>query len=179
MMTEENTAPEGTEETEGQEVDPREESTDEVQNPAALLKAYEAEKAKRRELAQKVRDMESQKPDPDPTDVDAIRAEAAREANAKVAQRIIRTEVKAAAKGRVQDVDDALAFIDLSQFDVDDDGAVNETDINDAIEDLLKRKPYLAAQAKRFQDSADGGSRNDSSKRAPEFGDLIRALVHK
>ena len=172
-MTEENTAEveENTEEVE--------ESTTEVKNPEALLKAYEAEKAKRRELAQKLREQEAQKEEPDPVDADAIRAQAEREANAKVSERIIRTEVKAAAKGRVADPNDALLFIDLSQFDVADDGSVNETDLNDAIEELLKKKPYLAAQGRRFQDSAYGGSRNDSAKREPTLNDLFRSAAGK
>lgn len=172
-MTEENTqeVEETTEEVE--------ESTTEVKNPEALLKAYEAEKAKRRELAQKLREQEAQKETPDPVDADAIRAQAEREANAKVSERIIRTEVKAAAKGRVADPNDALLFIDLSQFDVAEDGSVNETDLNDAIEELLKKKPYLAAQSRRFQDSADGGSRNDSAKREPTLNDLFRSAAGK
>ena len=53
-MTEENTNTE-VEETN----DEVEESTTEVKNPDALLKAYEAEKAKRRELAQKLREHEA------------------------------------------------------------------------------------------------------------------------
>lgn len=165
-----------TPEVEAEEV---EESTAEVRDPAALLKAYEAEKTKRRELAQKLRDTEANKPTPDPVDTDAIRAQAVQEANAKVAERIIRTEVKAAAKGLIADPNDALAFIDLSQFDVSADGSVDETDITDAINGLLEKKPYLAAQAKRFQDSADGGSRNDSAKREPTLNDLFRSAAGK
>lgn len=172
-MTEENTT------LEVEETEEVEESTAEVRDPAALLKAYEAEKAKRRELAQKLRDTEANKPVPDPVDTDAIRAQAVQEANAKVAERIIRTEVKAAAKGLIADPNDALAFIDLSQFDVSADGSVDETDITDAINGLLEKKPYLAAQVKRFQDSADGGSRNDSAKREPTLNDLFRSAAGK
>ena len=173
-MTEENTNTE-VEDTN----DEVEESTTEVKNPDALLKAYEAEKAKRRELAQKLREREASKEEPDPVDTDAIRAQAVQEANAKVAERIIRTEVKAAAKGLIADPNDALAFIDLSQFDVSEDGSVDETDIADAIKGLLEKKPYLAAPARRFQDSADGGSRNDSAKREPTLNDLLRSAAGK
>lgn len=176
-MTEENATP-GVEETEP-ETQEVEESTDEVRDPAALLKAYESEKAKRRELAQKLRDREAEAQAPDPVDADAIREQAEREANTKVAERIVRTEVKAAAKGRIADPNDALLFIDLKQFDVADDGAVNETDLNDAIEELLKQKPYLAAQSRRFQDSADGGGRKDSPERKPGLNDLFRAAINQ
>lgn len=169
-------------ETEAPEVDETEqaeEENEEVRDPVALLKAYEAEKSKRRELAQKLREQEANTPDPDPVDADAIKAQAEREANARVAERIVSTELKAAAKGRIADPADALVFIDPQQFDVADDGSVNETDINDAIEDLLKQKPYLAAQSRRFQDSADGGSRNDSAKREPTLNDLFRSAAGK
>src|SRR5690606_20905504 len=44
-------------------------------------------------------------------------------------------------------------------FEVDDSGNVDETEIADAIEDLLKRKPYLGAKNRpRFQGTGDGGS---------------------
>lgn len=173
-MPEENETPEVETPEEGVE-----ESTEEVRDPAALLKAYEAEKSKRRELAQKLREQEANQPEPDPVDADAIKAQANREANARVSERIVRTEVRAAAKGRISDPNDALAFIDLSQFEVADDGSVDETDIEDAIKNLLEKKPYLAAQSRRFQDSADGGSRKDSPERKPDLNDLFRAAVNQ
>lgn len=96
----------------------------------------------------------------DETDTDVIRQEAERAATAKANARIVRAEVRAAAAGRLADPADALQFLDLSQFEVDDDGNVDTDEITDAIADLLQRKPYLAAQTqppKRFQGGADGG----------------------
>lgn len=83
---------------------------------------------------------------------------------AKVNDRIRKSEVKAAAKGVLADPQDAYRFLDLESFEVDDDGNVDEAAIADAIADLIKEKPYLAAQGKRFQGSADGGARNDTAK---------------
>jgi hypothetical protein len=79
-------------------------------------------------------------------------------------RRILNSEVKAAAKGVLADPQDAYKFLDLDSFEVDADGNVDETAISSAIADLIKSKPYLAAQGSRFQGSADGGARNDATK---------------
>lgn len=79
-------------------------------------------------------------------DTERVRAEAERDAIAKANTRILRAEVKAAATGRFADTADALAFLDLSEFDVDEDGAVDGDEIRAALDDLLARKPHLAAQ---------------------------------
>lgn len=84
---------------------------------------------------------------------------------AKANDRIRKSEVKAAAKGVLADPQDAYKFLDLDSFEVDDDGNVDEDAIAKALDDLVKSKPYLAAQGgKRFQGSADGGARNDATK---------------
>jgi hypothetical protein len=80
-------------------------------------------------------------------------------------QRILKSEVKAAAKGVLADPQDAYKFLDLDSFEVDDDGNVDESTIATALADLVAAKPYLSAQGgQRFQGGADGGARNDSSK---------------
>jgi hypothetical protein len=85
---------------------------------------------------------------------------------AKYNERIVRSEVKTAAKGVLNDPQDAYKFLDLGSFEVDDDGNVDEGAIASAIAGLVKDKPYLAAQGGRFQGSADGGARNDTTKPA-------------
>lgn len=84
---------------------------------------------------------------------------------AKYNDRILKSEVKAAATGVLADPADAYQFLDLSKFEVDDDGNVDEAVIAKALADLIKKKPYLAAQGgTRFQGTADGGARNDAAK---------------
>lgn len=128
-------------------------------------KALDAMKTKlrterdRRKAAETERD-QLKKPADDKDDPEQIRAEADRAATARANGRIVRSEVKAAAKGRLADAADALVFLDLTQFDVDGDGQVDEDDVEEAITQLLKDKPHLAAAtAKRFQGSGDGGAR--------------------
>ncbi|HET8535959.1 MAG TPA: hypothetical protein VFL73_02150 [Solirubrobacteraceae bacterium] len=89
-------------------------------------------------------------------------------------QRILKAEVRAQAAGKLADPKDALRFIDLSEFEVDSDGEVDGDKIAAAITDLVKTKPYLAAQGKRFQGDADGGARNDDRKTQLTRDDLSR-----
>lgn len=78
-------------------------------------------------------------------------------------QRILKSELKAAATGKLADPTDAHLYIDLSQFTVSDDGDTDSTALGAAIADLITRKPHLAAGTQaRFDGSADqGGKRSD------------------
>lgn len=90
-------------------------------------------------------------------------------------QRILAAEVRAQAAGKLQDATDALAYIDLSSFEVGDDGSVNTDAIAKAVADLITQKPYLAAQGGRFQGDADGGPR----KEAPGPAQLTRSDMER
>ena len=78
----------------------------------------------------------------------------------QVNQRYVRSEVKAAAKGKLSDPGDAFKFLNLSDFKVSEDGEVDGDAINTAIDDLLKKKPYLGAQRARAEGSGEGGARS-------------------
>ena len=85
------------------------------------------------------------------------------EALAAANKRILAAELRGAAKGRLADPADALTFIDLDQFEVGDDGAVDSAAIEAALDALTTNKPYLAVQdGKRFQGGADAGARKES-----------------
>jgi hypothetical protein len=87
------------------------------------------------------------------------------EALAVANDRILKAEVRAAAASKLTDPQDALRFLDLSDFEVGSDGEVDASQVAKAIDDLIASKPYLAAQGgQRFQGSADGGARNDATK---------------
>lgn len=98
-----------------------------------------------------------------------------REALEKANDRIRRSEVKAAAKGVLADPADAYKFLNLEEFEVDDDGNVDEQAIADALADLVKSKPYLAVQdGKRFQGDPDAGARNEARPAQLTQSDLDR-----
>lgn len=96
--------------------------------------------------------------------LEAARAEARAEALAKANERILRSELKAAAAGKLADPTDAALFIDLTQFDVSGDGDVDSDALNDAIADLIQRKPHLAVpKQNRFDGPADQGAKRDAT----------------
>ncbi|MET7395611.1 hypothetical protein ABZS66_19185 [Dactylosporangium sp. NPDC005572] len=104
-------------------------------------------------------------------DTERQRREAATAATDKANARIVRSEVKAAATGKLSDPKDALVHLDLGQFEVDDDGDVDEDAIAEAIDDLLKKKPYLAAtpaKKRGQQKDASQGARNKATTSAAD-----------
>jgi hypothetical protein len=86
------------------------------------------------------------------------------EALAVANERILKAEVRAAAASKLNDPQDALRFLNLSEFEVGSDGEVDASQVAQAIDDLIASKPYLAAQGKRFQGTADGGARNGTAE---------------
>jgi hypothetical protein len=86
------------------------------------------------------------------------RQKAKDDALAAANHRILSAELRAAAKGKLADPTDAGLYIDLASFEVTDDGEVDTDALNSAIDELLSRKPHLAATAKRFTGTADGGA---------------------
>jgi hypothetical protein len=123
------------------------------------------ERDQRRALEARIAELENPAPkgDSETPDAEQIKAQATRDALAKANTRILRSEVKAAAAGKFADPADALAFLDLTKFEVDENGDVDPEEIGDAIEELLTRKPHLAATARRFQGTGDGGAARKAS----------------
>jgi hypothetical protein len=127
-----------------------------------------AEREKRRALEARLAEMD--KPaDGAPPDQELLVRQAEQTAMVRVNERIVRAEVRAAAAGKLADPADAYKFLDLSQFEVDDDGNVDADEVSDAIDDLIKSKPYLAAQGgtptkPRFQGTADSGARKGNAR---------------
>jgi hypothetical protein len=112
----------------------------------------------------------------DEADPDRIRREVTAEATAAANRKIVRAEVKAAAAGKFADPADAVAFLDLDTFEVDDDGEVDQDALNEALTELLRKKPHLAAQGgRRFAGGGDGGHRGDAKV---DPGPGIARLAH-
>ncbi|MFJ2438454.1 hypothetical protein ACIOWM_35125 [Streptomyces anulatus] len=123
-------------------------------------RALDTMKGKLKAEREKRRTLEQQLAEKDGSDqAEKARREAETAALSKANARILRSELKAAATGKLINPKDALVHIDLDQFEVDEDGQVDEDEVADAIENLLKERPYLAAAtAKRFQGTGDGGA---------------------
>ncbi|MFJ2162370.1 hypothetical protein [Streptomyces sp. NPDC087856] len=150
----------------GDDGDADPEGADQLGDPGkkalASMKERLREERKRRKAAESERD-QLKTGSGDANDPERIRTEADKAATDRANARIVRSEIRAAAAGKLTNPRDALAFLDMTQFEVDEDGQVDENEIADAIEDLLKERPYLGVAAKaaepRFQGSGDGGAR--------------------
>jgi hypothetical protein len=169
--TDETVTDAGAEGTPGSDGEPNPDGADQLGDAGkraldSMKAKWREERDQRRALEARIAELETPKGsgDNDQPDPDAIRREAAREALSKANARILKSEIKAAAAGKFADPADALAFLDVSKFDVSDDGEVDADEITDAIEELLTRKPHLAATARpRFQGSGDGGAARKAS----------------
>lgn len=161
-----------------------EDSTDDVEDDAlgdkgkraldTMKSKWKTERTKRQEAEAKLAALESG----DDDDSKQRTADAA--ALAKANQRIVKAEVRAAAAGKLADPVDALNFIDLDQFEVGEDGDVDQEEIAEAIEDLMRRKPYLAAQggtSRPKPDRSQGARGKGSSTPAQQFAAAIDNLL--
>lgn len=132
------------------------------EDPAeGLKKALVAERKAHKDAARRAKLLEQQLADKGLPADEAALEQAKREALAEGLKagndRIKRAEVKAALAGKVTDVALALAVIDTSDIDVDDNGDIDSSAIDSAIADLIEKHPSLVA--KRFQGGADQGAK--------------------
>lgn len=133
-----------------------------------LRKALAAErklrKEKERELRTAIQERETANLEPDEKALAEARREAAAEATSAANKRILRTELRAIAKGRLADPADALLYLDPDEF-VGDDGEPDTEAIEEAISDLLTKRPYLGVDTgQKFRGSADQGAKGKSGK---------------
>ena len=92
--------------------------------------------------------------------LDEVRKQAREEGRTEVLtatnRRLVSAEVRAAAGGKLADPSDAVGMLDLSQFEVADDGGVDQAAVAAAIDKLVESKPYLAASYGRDNDINQG-----------------------
>lgn len=102
------------------------------------------------------------KPDDKP-DADAIRKAAREEAMAETLAERALDRVELRASKIFSDPDDARAMLAGRAAEFVDGGKIDTDAIDEALQDLLKRKPHLGAKPEsRFQGGADGGARKGS-----------------
>lgn len=117
-----------------------------------------ARKALEAQLAAKTPAKDDDAPDPA-----EIRKAAQAEARAEVLIERALDKVEARAAKLFADPEDARALLAGHVDDFIDDGKVDVDAVDEALKELLSKKPHLAAAtAKRFQGGADGGARKGS-----------------
>jgi hypothetical protein len=129
-------------------------------------KALDAMKAKWRAARDELKNLKAQQDaskKTDDQDPDAIREQARAEARAETLRDRALDKVETRAAKLFADPEDARALLASRVDDFVDDGQIDVDAITEALTDLLKKKPHLAAAtAKRFQGGADGGARKGS-----------------
>lgn len=116
--------------------------------------------------------------DADAVDVDKITRDAQAAATTMANERIIRAEVRALAAETFADPTDALPNIDLSSYDVSDDGEVDADAIKADLADVLKKKPHLAKGGRKPIPDPSQGSRGAGGKNSsPGLGRLQDAYA--
>lgn len=144
---------------------------------------WENQRQVNRDLERKLREANQKIADADKTADEIEQERAQREveqaALAKANDRIVRQEIRLAAKGRLNDPADALDFLKVADFEVGDDGEVDADAIEDALTELLRRKPYLAVAAeetKRFQSGVDQGAKGKDTKPSQLSRDDLKSM---
>ena len=127
-------------------------------------RALEALKKKDRETRAKLRAAESKiqelsKPADGEQTAEQIRAAVESDVRSELRRELISARVEVAAASLFADPEDAIAFLNLDDLDVDATGKVDPADIEDALKDLLTRKPHLAKQ---------DGTQRANHRRVPE-----------
>jgi hypothetical protein len=112
----------------------------------------------------------------DKPDVDELRKQARAEARAEALQERALDRIEARAAKKFADPEDARSFLARRVKDFIDGDTVDTEAIDEALEDLLKKKPHLAAQGerRRFEAGADGGARKASKPDQLTRADLAK-----
>lgn len=106
------------------------------------------------------------------------RSEAETAAVGKANARLVKAEVRAAATGKLADPALALSMLDIDSFEVDADGEVDSAAITAAVDGLLTKYPYMAAQGgRRFEGTGDGGARNGTTQPAQITAAQVKTMT--
>ncbi|MFG3710135.1 hypothetical protein [Micromonospora sp. NPDC047730] len=129
---------------------------------------WKTERDKRKALEKELAELKSkstEKPDETP-DADTIRAQAKAEAQAEAIRERALDKIEAKAAKLFADPEDARALLAGNVDDFVDNGKVDVEAITEALDELLAKKPHLAATPpRRFEGGADGGARKSGGEK--------------
>lgn len=129
-----------------------------------MKEKWRTERDRRKALEQQIAAtvVDDKKDDVDPA---KVREQARAEARAEVLRDRALDKIEAKASKLFADPEDAALLLGRRIDEFIDGGKLDLDAIEDALEDLLKKKPHLAAAtAPRFSGSADGGARKGSGQ---------------
>ena len=167
-----------TSETEGSTAGDQQEQTqptaeDVAKLKAALAKERTSSKATAKQLATLKAAREAETKTPEENALADARREGETAATQRANERLVKSELRSAAKGKLSNVADALVFIDVASIEVGEDGEVDQGALDAAIATLLDERPYLGVtEQKRFQGGADQGSGKSGAPKQLTRADL-------
>lgn len=160
----------------GEKPDAGDENEDEQLGEAGK-KALEAERQSRKALERQLKGQSAeldklrrQSMSDQEKAVDEAKAEARKAALGEVSERLLAAEITTLAAGKLADPSDAVGLVDRDGL-TDADGAPDKEAISKAIDELVKRKPYLANGERRPKSLPGGGA---TSSEGMSMDDYIR-----
>lgn len=143
---------------------PTEPDTDwkaEAEKYKALARKHENRAKSNADAAKRLSELEQQRANPDAeSDPDAIRKQVKAEAAAEILRERALDKAVVKAAGKLADPEDARIYLAANVEDFLDGDTLDQDAIAVAVDELLKARPYLAAQGgSRFTGGADGGAR--------------------
>lgn len=129
----------------------------EVKEERRLRREAEAELQKLRDAAES-----KDKPETEAA-IERARKEGETAASKKFMERLLKSDIKTEAKGKLNDPEDALSFLKLDDFEADANGNFDPEEIAEAISDLLVKRPYLGT-AKQPTVTYDNGKGKSAPK---------------
>lgn len=110
-------------------------------------------------LRKRLKELEAEKDAANKSEVEKAREAGKAEARAEILKDRALDKVETKAAKLFADPEDARALLASKVGDFIDGDAIDAEAIDKALADLLKRKPHLGLQGKRFEGGADGGAR--------------------
>jgi hypothetical protein len=141
------------------------------------LRAAIADERKRREKAQReLDDLRKTKMTDDERALAEAEERGAARVRAELAQRMLEAEVRGLAAPRLADPQDAVRLLDLGEL-LDGDGTYDRGQIEAALDELVKAKPYLARGASNGAAARVPPGARDSGGTGQSADDFLRQMV--
>lgn len=128
-------------------------------------------------LRKRLKELEAERDAATKTEVEKAREAGKAEARAEVLKDRALDRVETRAAKTFADPEDARLQLAPKVEELIADGEIDNDAIDKALADLLKRKPHLGADQRRFKGSADGGARDGNSTGKITAADAKRMLA--
>lgn len=96
---------------------------------------------------------------------------------ARLTAQALRSSVREVAGSKLADPNDALVLGNWTDMTPNEFGEFDRSAITQRIDDLIKAKPYLARNEKKFEGSADSGNRGDNTIQGQVSREQLKSMT--